>query len=113
MPPVTATTGPFRWAPHVIRLRAGAALPDAHPELLAEVEPANALHQLAAGPATATTSRASCSRARRDELVVDVDLVADMAVINPFDFFVEPSAETVPFAYERVAGAGARALLAR
>ncbi|MDE2626666.1 MAG: transglutaminase family protein [Burkholderiales bacterium] len=31
---------------------------------------------------------------------IEVDLVAEMAVLNPFDFFLEPSAEHFPFGYE-------------
>ena len=34
------------------------------------------------------------------QLVVDVELVAEMAVLNPFDFFLEPSAEMFPFTYD-------------
>jgi uncharacterized protein (DUF2126 family) len=37
-----------------------------------------------------------------EKFEVTVDLVADMAALNPFDFFLEPAAEQFPFDYDRV-----------
>jgi uncharacterized protein (DUF2126 family)/transglutaminase-like putative cysteine protease len=36
------------------------------------------------------------------ELRIEVDLVAEMSVFNPFDFFLAPHAENFPFQYEEV-----------
>ncbi|WP_338286131.1 transglutaminase family protein [Luteolibacter sp. LG18] len=36
-----------------------------------------------------------------DRLDIEVNLVVEMAVSNPFDFFLEPAAETHPFAYDK------------
>ena len=37
---------------------------------------------------------------KRSELTVEVDLVAEMTVVNPFDFFLDEHAEQWPFAYD-------------
>jgi uncharacterized protein (DUF2126 family) len=37
---------------------------------------------------------------RTNEFRVEVDLIAEMAVHNPFDFFLNPNAESIPFQYD-------------
>src|SRR5262245_40122648 len=46
------------------------------------------------------------------EFKLEVDLVAEMTVINPFDFFLEPSADNYPFRYEEWLGSELRPYLA-
>ncbi len=45
------------------------------------------------------------------EFLVEVDLIAEMAVFNPFDFFLEPDAENYPFQYDAALARELRAFL--
>src|SRR6202012_5948921 len=45
------------------------------------------------------------------EFLVEVDLIAEMAVFNPFDFFLEPDAENYPFTYDTALARELRAFL--
>src|SRR5215469_2060491 len=35
-----------------------------------------------------------------DRFILNVNLIVELAAFNPFDFFLEPAAETFPFSYD-------------
>ena len=83
---------PVGLGPQIVRLRPGAALPHARSELLAQGHARPAFRELAAGSARQLARALRVSR-EDHRFSVTVDLLADMSVINPFDFFVEPYAD--------------------
>ena len=85
--------------PHEIRLRPA---PHCRTPILGyslNVKPEPALPELAAGPLRQLGRAPRVPGARATSSRSTVDLVADLTVINPFDFFVEQYAEKFPFAY--------------
>ncbi|KKW68549.1 IMP dehydrogenase [Lampropedia cohaerens] len=84
--------------PQVVRLRPA---PHCRTRILSfsqRVEPANHFCNWQQDPFANYLARLVFPERTR-EFKVTIDLVAEMAVYNPFDFFLEPSAEHAPFAY--------------
>jgi uncharacterized protein (DUF2126 family)/transglutaminase-like putative cysteine protease len=91
---------PVSLSPHTIRLRPAPHTRTPLHHFSLKVEPQEHFINWQQDPFGNYTARYVFPEKAR-ELIVDVNLVADMVTINPFDFFVEESAEHYPFRYER------------
>jgi transglutaminase-like putative cysteine protease len=90
---------PVRLGPHVLRLRPA---PHCRTPILSyslKVEPAGHFINWQQDPFSNYLARLIMPDKTRT-LAIDVDLIAELSVINPFDFFLDEAALNYPFSYE-------------
>lgn len=91
---------PISLAPHQVRLRPAPHTRTPVHQYSIKVEPSDHYINWQQDPFGNFVGRYVFEKKTR-QLVIEVDMVIDMVTINPFDFFVEESAENYPFKYDK------------
>src|SRR5688572_18682679 len=84
--------------PQIVRLRPGAHTRTPVHSYALKIAPTKHLIQWQHDPFGNPLARVVVLE-RTKEFNVDVDLVAELSALNPFDFFIEPGSEQFPFEY--------------